>query len=108
MGERLKRWGEMAGAGMAVWALAVALVALVGGHLPPWIPWAEAMSLEDATKQNTQQIGQLNVLMLSDKVAQIKSAADKNPGDVNLQMSLSYWQIQLQQAMAASLPKPRH
>lgn len=94
---QLKRLGEAAGAGLAVWAIIVALVGLVGGHLPPWATYAWAQSQQQLTSQ-------LTVLVLSDKVAQIQAALAAHPGDVNLQASLNYWKIQLQVAMDESLP----
>lgn len=102
--DRLKRWGELAAAMTAVAAVFSAMVAAFGGHLPPWATWAWAMSLEDATKQNSIQIGQLNTLLLSDKVSQLEGAVAANPGDQNLRASLNYWKLQLQIAQSASLP----
>lgn len=103
--ERLKRYGEMCGAFAAIWAVVVFLTAVVGGHLPPWATWAWAQTQEQLQQQNIQQIGQLNALMLSDKVSQLQSAVTTNPGDPNLRASLNYWQMQLGLAQAASMPR---
>lgn len=105
---RIKLWGEMAIALTAVSAAFSFLVSAFGGHLPPWATFAWAQTQEQIQRENAKQISQLNVLILSDKVAQIQTAVSQNPSDVNLRASLLYWQEQLQQAMTATLSRRDH
>jgi hypothetical protein len=107
MFERVKRWGEAAAAATALWALILGFTTAVGGHLPPWATYAWAQSQDQITRQNALQLSELNVIMLSDKVAQIQGALQTNPGDVNLRASLLYWEQQLAVAQAMTMPHSR-
>ena len=102
--ERLKKWGEMATALTVIAALFSGMIAAFGGHIPPYMSWAEGMTLEDAVKNNAQATQQLTVVILSDKVADIQTVLAANPSDKNLRSSLLYWQQQLAIAQAATLP----
>lgn len=105
MFDRIKRWGEIAAATSAVAVLFSAVVAFLGGHLPPWTPYAWAQTAQQSIDQNALAVQQLRTLIISDKVAQLQTYVAANPGDVRARQELSYWSIQLQQAMQQTLPR---
>lgn len=107
MFEKLKAFGAGAGAAMAIFALFGATVSFFGGHVPPWATYAWSQTIEQSTQQNSLAVQQLRTLIISDKVAQLRAYVAANPQDARAQQELQYWVIQLQQAMATTLPQGR-
>ena len=105
--EKLKAFGAGCGAAMAVWALFAGLIAAFGGHIPPWMSYAWGQTIEQSNQQNAKAIQQLNTLIIGEKVAQLQARVAQNPQDVLARQELQYWTIQLEQAMAATLPQRR-